>query len=450
MNKVHLLLGAHICWHNDDYGNPLPTKGLCVRKQDGAIVNGNPAYFEFVVFEYFPPSFEVVSANNPNRKELIIGLDCLPGIRNTLRCVILPLGATLYDNAFSKCAKLEVVVLQTDSQRIGRSCFSKCTSLEHIYVPDSVIQIGSCAFKGCSKLRYVRLSSKLNKIAKQLFQSCKSLNNVELPAQIAKISDFAFYKCKLLQHISFPQGLAKIGAHAFGYTNLYAFPRLPSLQSIDDCVFLGCTELVDVTFSQSLMTIGSSAFSGCTRLMSVTFPSSLKMIWRYAFHRCTSLTRVTFENPLKSAPELTIYESAFSECIQLASITFPVRLFKIGSRAFRMCYRLKEVLFSNPTKTASTQQELEQQELEVILDTEAFSFCPIGYMQIEANVYLGSAVFSLTQGKSTVVDVGGDCFVRALCRRQLYPRVNQVFLHIKPKGLKKKRQENEFADYTYP
>ena len=72
-----------------------------------------------------------------------------------------------------------------------------------------------------------------------------------------------------------------------------------------------------------------SAFSNCTNLTSVTFPSLLTSLGDYAFWNCTGLTSITIPNLVT-----TINASCFQDCANITSITIPDSVTTINPNAF--------------------------------------------------------------------------------------------------------------------
>lgn len=104
-----------------------------------------------------------------------------------------------------------------------------------------------------------------------------------------------------------------------------------------------------------MASIGYSAFCECTNLTSVTFPPGLTSIGRIAFFACHSLTNVTFPSSLTE-----IGDAAFGMC-SFKSLTLPSSLTKIGESAFQHCIRLKSLYvgWQNPLPAGRIFDEFE-------------------------------------------------------------------------------------------
>lgn len=84
--------------------------------------------------------------------------------------------------------------------------------------------------------------------------------------------------------------------------------------------------------------IGHSAFKDCTELTSVSFPDTITHIADLAFYNCENLTMVALPYNLA-----TIGYSAFGNCIRLATVDIPDNVRIIDDSAFSGCYNLFSV-----------------------------------------------------------------------------------------------------------
>ena len=60
------------------------------------------------------------------------------------------------NNAFSRCRKLNEIILQEGLTRIGSKAFSSCSGIPEIELPSSLTNVGSYAFNGCKALKSIR------------------------------------------------------------------------------------------------------------------------------------------------------------------------------------------------------------------------------------------------------------------------------------------------------
>lgn len=96
--------------------------------------------------------------------------------------------------------------------------------------------------------------------------------------------------------------------------------------------------LITVIFSDDIETIEyhTTAFYDCTNLSSITFPKNLTLNTVDIFFRCTNLTNITFSQKVE-----TINGSIW-DCPNLVNLTFPESLISVGQYAFERC-NLKSV-----------------------------------------------------------------------------------------------------------
>ena len=103
--------------------------------------------------------------------------------------------------------------------------------------------------------------------------------------------------------------------------------------------------------AKPVTSIGVRAFSDCVNLHSITIPDSLIIINASAFYNCSSLTNITFG---KNSKLNNIANNAFTYCSALRSITIPESVNTIGG-AFNGCDELRIITFlsNNPPANVS-------------------------------------------------------------------------------------------------
>lgn len=79
----------------------------------------------------------------------------------------------------------------------------------------------------------------------------------------------------------------------------------------------------------NVLKIGDFAFSNCVNLGSISFPSSLQCIGAYAFSACSKINSLTFPKEMKS-----VMQFAFEECSGLLDIYCPTENVSSASNAF--------------------------------------------------------------------------------------------------------------------
>ena len=94
----------------------------------------------------------------------------------------------------------------------------------------------------------------------------------------------------------------------------------------------------NVKIGDGVTSIGDYAFSDLMNLTSVTIPVGVTSIGSSAFRDCQNLTSVTIPNTVTS-----IGQSAFQQCFSLTSLTIPNSVTSIGDYAFSSCWGLTSI-----------------------------------------------------------------------------------------------------------
>lgn len=92
--------------------------------------------------------------------------------------------------------------------------------------------------------------------------------------------------------------------------------------------------------------IGMYAFSDCVNLTTITIPYGVTVIGSSAFENCSGLTSVTIPNSVT-----IIYDRAFAKCKSLTSIKIPNSVTIIRSSAFINCSGLTTIIIGNGIQT---------------------------------------------------------------------------------------------------
>lgn len=266
--------------------------------------------------------------------------------------------------AFENCGELASVTFGSTagSLIIGKAAFMNCTSLTAVVLPANVTDVPEYAFYGNVVLTSVAAQN-LQSIGKNAFDGCTALTSFEA-VSVASIGDSAFggailletFACDLSQIVSVGKNafdgcavlnvdigkmtaLASIGDYAFRGTAITALTIPGNVSELGKNVFEGVDSLVSVDLSMSVLTvIDDGMFGGFTSLETVKLPSALTAIGKNAF-KGTAITEIVFPATLE-----TIGDSAFENCLKLATVTFGTGLKTIGNYAFASDGELKSVV----------------------------------------------------------------------------------------------------------
>ena len=193
-----------------------------------------------------------------------------------LRCgdlisITIPEGVTSIGNyAFQYCSGLISVVIPNSVVSIGRYAFEYCRSLTSITIPDSVTTIGDYAFRYCSSLTSIIISESVTSIGRYAFSNCSSLTSITIPDSVTSIGDSAFSSCSSLTSITMSESVTSIGYSAFYNCSSLTSITIPdSVTSIGYSAFSNCSSLTSITIPESVTSIGSDAFRYCYKLVEV-------------------------------------------------------------------------------------------------------------------------------------------------------------------------------------
>ncbi len=237
------------------------------------------------------------------------------------------------------------------------------SSLKNILLPDSTASIGANAFTQCSGLTKFTIGNRISNIKSQAFDGCSNLAEFTIKNgnQTYHVKDGVLFSKNSRTLILYPQG--KAGS--------YTIPD--SVNVIAESAFAGASKLTTIKFSKNTKSIGERAFSNCSKLNAVSIPKTIITIGNFAFERCKKLTKITVDNdnPFFSSSDgillnknkthliqfpagkdgsyqipdsvTIISELAFSDCMELTSISIPKSVRTIGNQAFINCKNLNSI-----------------------------------------------------------------------------------------------------------
>ena len=219
--------------------------------------------------------------------------------------------------------------------------------------------ISDQAFYNSSFLTEVNLGS-IETVGKMAFYQNTNLTTITCP-NVTTISDQAFYKDTKLTTLECPKA-TYIGKNSFQSCNSLTKAYCPAATKIDDSAFQSCIALSDLTISSAIK-LGASAFEETKNLQYLklpntlteignncfenstiksdsststvfTIPKSVTSLGTRAFRECDKLVNVVFESG--SVLE-SISDSCFDNCSNLSQVTLPENLTSINRVAFWGC-----------------------------------------------------------------------------------------------------------------
>ena len=226
---------------------------------------------------------------------------------------------------------------------ISASAFKDSKELTSISIPKTITRIGTDAFKGCTNLK------------KAIFNSVSDLCNITFGNNEANpiyLSGHLWVGNQEQLSVTIPDGK----------------------EEINSSTFAGAKEIIKLIISEDVTTIGNDAFAGCTGLLyvyyanqdqitSMTYKNSNSnpMVYAkqvYVDNETEPITEIAFNNNVnayacKGAKWLkkvtfgrsvkSIGKEAFSDCLNLSSLTLPDNLESIESSAFTNCKTIKKI-----------------------------------------------------------------------------------------------------------
>ena len=278
---------------------------------------------------------------------------------SSLKSVDLSSCETLGGSSFGGCSQLENVVLKA-CKRIEGNVFgnSTCQNLKSVGDISHCESIGEYAFSNCSSLTSVDLSS-CKTIGNYSFSGCSALESIGSVKLLTNIPEYAFNGCSNLQNIDL-SNCTSIGSSAFNGCSKIKHLNLNKCAYISSNAFSNCgLENIDLSATK---TIEGYAFSGCSCLTKVTGLKLVKLLPAGIFYGCHKLSSIdlsTIESLGASCMSGTAIErvelpnlkswdyGVFEDCKKLTSVTFPVTIDNIPTRAFWNCENLSTIDLSH-------------------------------------------------------------------------------------------------------
>ena len=256
-----------------------------------------------------------------------------------LENVVLKACKRIADNVFSNgnstCQNLKSVGDISHCESIGEYAFSDCSSLTSVDL-SSCKTIGNYSFSGCSALESIGSVKLLTNIPEYAFNGCSNLQNIDL-SNCTSIGSSAFNGCSKIKHLNLNK-CAYISSNAFSNCGLENID-LSATKTIEGYAFSGCSCLTKVTGLKLVKLLPAGIFYGCHKLSSIDL-STIESLGASCMSG-TAIERVELPN-LKSWDY-----GVFEDCKKLTSVTFPVTIDNIPTRAFWNCENLSTIDLSH-------------------------------------------------------------------------------------------------------
>ena len=239
--------------------------------------------------------------------------------------------------AFMRCKSLTTVTLCSGLACIEDRVFDGCSALTSINIPKGVSSVGKWAFRQCSSLDTIFLTSQIPPtLDSTAFQKAAQ------PICYVPCGTSAEYQAS--SWVNYVDTLVEVCYTKLFYTSADGNVVNPKAHAFD-------AKIVDntysngqgvITFDRPILTIKQSAFNSCDNLATIMIPKTVKEIEEYAFEDCSTLSSITLPNNIT-----TIGEGTFSGCSSLIDVNIPNNVTRIEENTFSGCSALTEIAIPN-------------------------------------------------------------------------------------------------------
>ncbi len=162
----------------------------------------------------------------------------------------------------------------------------------HVVIDKSLSDIPAEAFIDHTSLLSVTFHDGMRKIGMGAFRRCRRLKHLKNFKYVQHIDDEAFMSCSALEDFEC-DALEIIGIFAFGFCHSLNSFVLPSIRRICRDAFADCHSLINMKLSEELeQSIEPNAFEGCINLLSITMPLRRGILDASTLDDCESLIGV--------------------------------------------------------------------------------------------------------------------------------------------------------------
>lgn len=311
---------------------------------------------------------------------------------------IIPEGvSSITDGAFTGCTALKEITFSSAIIEITADGFKACRNISKLNIPETAVSIDTAALAKVMNIAEYNVAENnnnyssadgvlFNKDATVLicYPAGKTNASYSIPDSVSTISENAFAGASLAT-VNVPDSVTEIGSGAFSNMTSLATAILGSgVSNIGSNAFAGDSSLVSVIIG-SAETIGDNAFLNCKSLKSVSIPANTTDIAATAFDGCAALTDINASSAstvfssidgvlfdkngetlikypyARTAEEytvpdsvVTLADSSFKNCANLASVTLGASFSSFEGRVFAGCTALSDINVSDDNENYSS------------------------------------------------------------------------------------------------
>ena len=280
--------------------------------------------------------------------------------------------------------------------QIEDKAFRLNNSLTSISLPNTITSIGEAAFYRCYSLTHINLPESLTEIKVNAFCFSGIQGDLVIPKNLKKLGR-AFVECKGVKTIYYNAVEATYAENATnGPLSEYAEQIIfgDSVKSIPAYLCYGMFKITSVTIPPCVTSIGKNALDSCNNLRSITwnathYPTSIQIP--------SSINQLTIGEDVEVIPPTLAYGSA------ITSIVIPDNVTAIGYSAFSNCLNLISVTLGNSLTT---------------LGPETFANCnqlssisiPSSVTEIPRGLFMGCSSLASFAIPSSITTISNNAF----------------------------------------
>ena len=262
--------------------------------------------------------------------------------------------------AFAGCGSLTSITIPDGVTRIDPYAFEGCSSLEEVIIAKSVQSIRHSAFSNCGKLRKIIVLGKPKFIdmtitdIEVMLRSNNQAHTDEYLLQCLKCWDRVDkYRNRLLIAAAGRKNeilgyLENLGRQKKPPETLYLVTELQK-GKVAITKYNGDEQHVIIPEKinkKTVVSIEKGAFSDTVNIVSITIPNTVTTIGANAFANCPTLESVSLPESITE-----IGERAFKNCKKLSKIALPREMTVISEDMFAGCLNLLEIVFPASLKS---------------------------------------------------------------------------------------------------